>query len=80
MRIRPASRCSIVVVLAVLVLPLSPTSGRTLLSPAAPGHFTARLDSLVPLTCVASDPETGYVYAQADAGNAFYRYDPWADS
>jgi len=80
MRIRPVCRCSIVVVLTWLVLPLSLSSGRTLSSPATPGDFTARLPSLVPLTCVASDPETGYIYAQADAGTAFYRYDPWANS
>jgi PKD repeat protein len=46
----------------------------------APGDFIPLASSPLPLTCVASDPDTGYLYAQQNEGTAFYRYDPWDDS
>jgi PKD repeat protein len=46
----------------------------------APGDFTLLAPSPVPVTCVASDPKTGYIYAQENDGIKFYRYDPWNNS
>ena len=48
--------------------------------PLAIGDFSVKAASPVPLTCVTVDPGEGYVYAQADYGTGFYRYDPQADS
>jgi hypothetical protein len=61
----------------------APPTSTTALQPGAmlaPGDFTLKAASPVPLTCVTSDPNTGLVYAQADRGLGFYVYDPAADS
>ncbi|GAB4152235.1 MAG: hypothetical protein Fur0021_16770 [Candidatus Promineifilaceae bacterium] len=47
--------------------------------PLAPGDFTLRAASPVPLTSLAVDPTTGFIYAQANGGTAFYRYDPFTN-
>jgi subtilisin family serine protease len=41
----------------------------------ASGDFIAKSSSPVPLTCVAVSP-SGFIYAQANEGYAFYRYNP----
>jgi len=43
------------------------------------GDFSLLSPPPVNLTCVTSDPNTGYVYAQQDQGTNFYVYDPWTD-
>jgi subtilisin family serine protease len=45
----------------------------------ASGDFTAKSASPVPLTCVAVSP-SGFIYAQANQGYAFYRYNPVANT
>jgi hypothetical protein len=38
------------------------------------GSFTSLTDCPVRLTCLVVDPTTGFIYAQADRGTAYYRY------
>lgn len=49
-------------------------------SGATVGVITMRMPSPAPLTSVTADPNTGYIYAQADSGSGFYRYDPVLDT
>lgn len=44
--------------------------------PLVVGDFQQLSSSPVPLTCVSIDPVSGYIYAQANNGTAFYRYSP----
>lgn len=44
------------------------------------GTITNKASSPASLTSVTADPNTGYIYAQADSGNNFYRYDPDQDT
>lgn len=44
------------------------------------GDFELKASSSVPLTSVAVDPTSGYIYAQQDGGFDFFRYDPAADA
>ncbi len=46
----------------------------------ASGEFQSLRASPVPLTCVVADDDGGFLYAQANQGYAFYRYDPQADT
>ncbi|MCA9938268.1 MAG: Ig-like domain-containing protein, partial [Anaerolineales bacterium] len=47
--------------------------------PLAPGDFTLLANSPVPLTCLAVDPNTSFIYAQGNYDTGFYRYDPATD-
>ncbi|HEY0742709.1 MAG TPA: choice-of-anchor D domain-containing protein [Chryseosolibacter sp.] len=44
--------------------------------PLAPGDFHSMASSSTPLTCFTTDNTTGYLYAQANQGTAFFRYIP----
>jgi subtilisin family serine protease len=48
--------------------------------PLGAGDFHAKTSSGVTLTCVTADPTTGYLYAQANDGTAFFRYSPSTNS
>lgn len=52
---------------------LSKTSGAV---PLAAGDFTWKASSPVPLTCITSDPSTGFIYGQAIYGYSFYVFNP----
>ena len=54
-----------------------PSSGNVV---STVGVFSASASSPVELTCVTSDPTTGYVYAQQNNGTEFYRYLPFSDT
>jgi hypothetical protein len=44
------------------------------------GDITSLPSSSVPLTCVTSDPNTGIIYAQQNAGYSFYKFDPTSNT
>ncbi|HKQ98341.1 MAG TPA: choice-of-anchor D domain-containing protein [Candidatus Polarisedimenticolia bacterium] len=45
-----------------------------------PGTFDRLASSPLPLTCIAEDPASGFVYAQVNFGPQFYRYRASADA
>jgi subtilisin family serine protease len=44
------------------------------------GQFTPRASSPSDLTCLATDPITGLIYAQQNGGSAFYKYNPFSNT
>jgi subtilisin family serine protease len=44
------------------------------------GQFTPRASSPSDLTCLATDPTTGLIYAQQSGGSAFYKYNPFSNT
>jgi subtilisin family serine protease len=45
----------------------------------APGDFTTRANSPMRLTCIATDPGTGKIYGQENAGSRYYQFDPYTN-